>query len=81
MSSLAQQLEKLRRGSTAPAKGVGAHASFMYNAKDAEHIDSDTIAHLAANGLAELRQLCRHGTHSRRGSTTGELSRDWADVL
>ena len=50
MSSLSEQLERARQNGTAARD----RASFLFSTKDAEHIDSETVANLAANGLAEL---------------------------
>jgi hypothetical protein len=53
MSSLSQQLARLR----GVEKDSHLRASFLFAAKEAAHIDNDTVHSLAINGILELSQL------------------------
>lgn len=54
VSSLAAQLQQLREGGAGSKRKTD---SFLYDAREAAHIDDETVYNLAWNGLLELKQL------------------------
>jgi U3 small nucleolar RNA-associated protein 10 len=54
VTALAAQLQQLREG------GAGSKQktpSFLYDPKEASHLDDETIYHMACNGLIELKKM------------------------